>query len=46
MKCSFCGAVGVKIDLISYNSRMVMRCVTCKELDGVTADNEKKGVGK
>jgi len=43
MKCSFCGASGVKIDLISYNSKLVMRCVSCKELDGVTADNEKAG---
>ena len=40
MKCSFCGATNVKLDLISYNSKLVTRCITCRELDGIKADNE------
>ena len=38
MKCSFCNATGVKLDAIMYNGKLVMRCITCKELDGIEAD--------
>lgn len=39
MMCSFCGAKGVKLDAINYGGKMVMRCITCKVLDGVKADS-------
>ena len=38
MKCSFCGATNVKLDLITYNSKLVMVCVSCQLLDGIQGD--------
>jgi hypothetical protein len=37
MTCSFCGAKGVKLDAINYGGKLVMRCISCKVLDGVQA---------
>lgn len=39
MTCSFCGAKGVKLDAINYGGKLVMRCITCKVLDGVQTNN-------
>ncbi len=39
MTCSFCGAKGVKLDAINYGGKLVMRCISCKVLDGVQADS-------
>ena len=41
MKCSFCGATNVKLDAITYGGKLVMRCITCKELDGVKGDGNE-----
>ena len=35
MKCSFCGAEGVKIDLINYGGKAVAVGVSCRYLDNV-----------
>jgi len=40
MKCSFCDASGVKVDIISYNSKLSYRCYACKELDNIKGDDE------
>ena len=39
MKCSFCGASGVKVNAIMYNSKLALVCVSCELLDGITDDN-------
>lgn len=35
MKCSFCDAQGVKIDLINYGGKAVMVCMSCRYLDNI-----------
>ena len=41
MKCSFCGASGVKVNAIMYNSKLALVCISCELLDGITDDNGK-----
>jgi hypothetical protein len=38
MECSFCGAKGVKIDLINYGGKAVTICLSCRYLDDIQED--------
>ena len=42
MKCSFCGAQGVKIDLINYEGKAVSVCISCRYLDNIKEEEGKK----
>jgi hypothetical protein len=42
MKCSFCGAQGVKIDLINYGGKAVSVCISCRYLDNIKEEEGKK----
>ena len=38
MECAFCGAKGVKIDLINYGGKPLTVCLSCRYLDNIQAD--------
>lgn len=40
MKCHFCDATGVKIDLIKYGSKTLPVCMSCSYLDNIKGDEE------
>ena len=42
MRCSFCGAQGVKINLINYGGKAVSVCISCRYLDNIEEDKGGK----